>query len=107
MYSHDLTYNLTTADEKKQVLGGEDKLSCNPFILFEQADWTNLDSRLWPRAAAAAKVLWSGNFDADGVKHTLANAQPRMMDWRYREVYLRIRSSRFGAPRTQSSAMLS
>ncbi|RUS18181.1 glycoside hydrolase superfamily, partial [Endogone sp. FLAS-F59071] len=80
VYSYDLTYNLTTADEKKQVLGGEVALWS------EQADWTNLDSRLWPRAAAAAEVLWSGNFDADGVKRTLANAQPRMMDWRYRLV---------------------
>ncbi|KAG0000080.1 hypothetical protein BGZ80_010823 [Entomortierella chlamydospora] len=44
-------------EEAKSVLGGE------ALLWSEQVDDTNLDAKLWPRASAAADVLWSGNSD--------------------------------------------
>ncbi|KAF9207718.1 hypothetical protein BGZ49_010682 [Haplosporangium sp. Z 27] len=43
--------------EAKNVIGGE------ALLWTEQVDDTNLDIKLWPRASAAAEVLWSGNSD--------------------------------------------
>ncbi|KAI8067174.1 glycoside hydrolase superfamily [Gongronella butleri] len=79
VYAYDLTYNLTK-EEEKSVLGGEVALWA------EQVDQTVLDTRLWPRASAAAEVLWSGNKDDDGNKRAVGPAMPRMFDWRYRLV---------------------
>jgi hexosaminidase len=46
---------------------------------------------LWPRAAAAAETLWSGNKGASGRKR-YANATDRLNDWRYRMVARGIRA---------------
>ncbi|KAL0090287.1 glycoside hydrolase family 20 protein [Phycomyces blakesleeanus] len=77
MYIYDITYGLSK-EETKYVLGGECALWS------EQSDETTLDARLWPRAAATAEVLWSGNYDEDGNKRSVDDAMPRMFDWRYR-----------------------
>ncbi|KAF7731941.1 hypothetical protein EC973_007772 [Apophysomyces ossiformis] len=75
--SYDLTFNLT-ADEAKNVLGGEVALWS------EQVDETSLDTRLWPRSSAAAEILWSGRYAQDGKRRNIGDAMPRMFDWRYR-----------------------
>lgn len=62
-----------TADQHKLVMGGQVSLWS------EQADETNLDTLLWPRALAAVEVFWSGNKKGD-----LDNALPRLHDARYR-----------------------
>ncbi|PHZ11626.1 uncharacterized protein RHIMIDRAFT_238293 [Rhizopus microsporus ATCC 52813] len=77
VYSYDLTFNLTET-EAQNVLGGE------VAMWTEQTDGTSLDIRLWPRAAAAAEVLWSGRYDDKGRKRDIGDAMPRMFDWRYR-----------------------
>ena len=47
----------------------------------EQSDSVVLDSKVWPRAAALAELLWSGNKDTSGRK-------------RYREMSQRINEYR-------------
>lgn len=62
------------------VLGGE------VHAWSEQMDPINLDSMVWPRASAAAEVLWSGRRDASGVNRTFADASPRLAELRERMV---------------------
>jgi N-acetyl-beta-hexosaminidase len=62
------------------VLGGEVHLWA------EQTDPSNLDQMLWPRAAAAAEVLWSGSQDADGNGRSQKEAAPRLSEMRERLV---------------------
>ncbi|TVU47896.1 hypothetical protein EJB05_07512 [Eragrostis curvula] len=78
VYDYDILHGLTE-DEATLVLGGEVALWS------EQSDATVLDGRLWPRAAAAAETLWSGNKGASGRKR-YANATGRLNEWRYRMV---------------------
>ncbi|ERN20446.1 beta-hexosaminidase 2 [Amborella trichopoda] len=78
IYDYDITYGLT-AEEAKLVLGGEVALWS------EQADGTVLDPRLWPRTAAFAEAMWSGNRDETGIKR-YAEATDRLNEWRYRMV---------------------
>lgn len=52
----------------------------------EQTDPVNLDDNLWPRAAAAAEVLWSGAKDAEGHNRSQVEASPRLSEWRERMV---------------------
>ncbi|WVZ56038.1 hypothetical protein U9M48_006624 [Paspalum notatum var. saurae] len=78
IYDYDILHGLTE-DEATRVLGGEVALWS------EQSDGAVLDGRLWPRAAAAAETLWSGNKGASGRKR-YANATARLNEWRYRMV---------------------
>ena len=52
----------------------------------EQTDPVNLDDNVWPRAAAAAEVLWSGAKDAEGRNRSQVEASPRLGEWRERMV---------------------
>ena len=52
----------------------------------EQTDPVNLDEVVWPRAAAAAEVLWSGAKDALGKNRSQVEASPRLAEWRERLV---------------------
>ncbi|KAI7901938.1 glycoside hydrolase superfamily [Cokeromyces recurvatus] len=77
IYSYDMTYNLTEK-ESKNVLGGE------VAMWTEQVDSTSLDIRLWPRAAAAAEIMWSGRYDKKNKKRDIGDAMPRIFDWRFK-----------------------
>ncbi|MCJ1483070.1 N-acetyl-glucosamine-6-phosphate deacetylase [Schaereria dolodes] len=65
-------------DQRHLVLGGEVHLWA------ETTDGVNLDSKLWPRAAAAAEVMWSGGKGAAGVNEDvtrrLAEMRERMVE---------------------------
>ncbi|TFK70530.1 N-acetylhexosaminidase [Pluteus cervinus] len=70
-YSFDPVANLT-ASQKDLVLGGQQ------LLWTEQSSPSNLDSIVWPRAAASAEVFWSGP-GGDSAK-----ALPRLHDLAYR-----------------------
>ncbi|KAK7689861.1 hypothetical protein QCA50_006500 [Cerrena zonata] len=70
-YSFDPVANLT-ADEAKLVLGGQH------LLWTEQSGPSNLDSIVWPRAAASAELFWSGP------GHDISDALPRMHDFSFR-----------------------
>ncbi|XP_020100291.1 beta-hexosaminidase 2-like [Ananas comosus] len=84
IYDYDILHGLTD-EEAGRVLGGEVALWS------EQADGTVLDGRLWPRAAAMAEALWSGNRDETGKKR-YAEATDRLNEWRHRMVQRGIRA---------------
>jgi hexosaminidase len=64
------------------VLGGQTSLWC------EQTDSTNFENVIWPRAAAAAELWWTGSANtANGsFPRSSVEAFPRMNDIRYRMV---------------------
>ncbi|CAG8658019.1 3455_t:CDS:2, partial [Paraglomus brasilianum] len=78
IYDYDIDYTLTD-NEKKHVLGAEAALWS------EQSDGVVLDSKVWPRTAALAELLWSGNKDASGRKRYREMAQ-RINEYRERLV---------------------
>ncbi|CAI0556258.1 unnamed protein product [Linum tenue] len=78
VYNYDITHGLSEV-EKGRVLGAEVALWS------EQADGAVLDARVWPRAAAMAEAMWSGNRDEKGIKR-YAEATDRLNEWRYRMV---------------------
>lgn len=69
------------ADSAHLVAGGEVHLWA------EQIDPINFDKQAWPRAAAAAEVLWSGAKDpATGQNRSQVDAAPRLSEFRERLV---------------------
>ncbi|KAF9922875.1 hypothetical protein FBU30_006993 [Linnemannia zychae] len=76
IYGYDFTEGLTAA-EAKHVIGGEVALWS------EQADEHNVDIKMWPRAAAFAELLWSGNRNAQGYKRT-TEMSTRIQEFRER-----------------------
>lgn len=71
-YTFDPIANLSTT-EAKLVLGGQQ------LLWTEQSGPENLDSIVWPRAAASAEVFWSG---PDG--RVVRTALPRLHELGYR-----------------------
>ncbi|CAG8619881.1 5285_t:CDS:2, partial [Ambispora leptoticha] len=78
IYSYDIDFNLT-AEEKKHVIGGEVALWS------EQSDSVVMDAKIWPRTAALAELLWSGNKNEEGKKR-YREMQQRINDYRERLV---------------------
>lgn len=78
IYDYDFTFNLTVP-EAKLVIGAE------VAMWSEQSDATVVDSKVWPRAAALAESLWSGNRNATGFKRYNEFTQ-RINDFRERLV---------------------
>jgi hexosaminidase len=74
IYDYDFTANLTSA-EAKHVLGATAPLWS------EQVDDTVISGKMWPRAAALAELVWSGNRDANGEKRTTEMTQ-RILNFR-------------------------
>lgn len=62
------------------ILGGE------VHIWSELTDPVNWDAVVWPRAAAAGEVLWSGNTDEQGLNRSLVEVSRRLGEWRERMV---------------------
>lgn len=75
IYVYDPYVNITE-DVRHLIEGGE------VHMWSEQTDPVNLDGRVWPRAAAAAEVLWSGPREAG----MLEEASRRLGMWRERVV---------------------
>lgn len=78
-YSFDPTANLTST-EATLVLGGQQLLWA------EQSDPSNMDSIIWPRAAASAELFWTGPIHPNGGPLDGTEALPRLHDLRYRFV---------------------
>ncbi|KAF2759982.1 beta-N-acetylhexosaminidase [Pseudovirgaria hyperparasitica] len=63
IYNYDFTEGLTD-DEKSHVIGASAPLWT------EQVDDTIISQKVWPRAAALAELVWSGNRNGEGKKRT-------------------------------------
>ncbi|KAJ8109784.1 hypothetical protein OPT61_g7208 [Boeremia exigua] len=85
IYSKD-PYEGVPEDLQHLVIGGE------VHMWGEQTDEINLDPMLWPRAAAAAEVLWSGAKDGEGQNRSQIQASPRLSDLRERLVAKGVRA---------------
>lgn len=79
MYSYDPLSGVPD-DKQHLVLGGE------AHMWAEQTDPVNVDRMIWPRAAAAAEVLWSGAKDENGQNRSQIEAAPRLSEMRERLV---------------------
>ncbi|KAG9671044.1 putative cytochrome 52A4, partial [Aureobasidium melanogenum] len=79
MYAYD-PLNGVPANLTHLVLGGE------VHIWSEQTDPVNVDRQVWPRACAAAEVLWSGAKDEHGQNRSQITASPRLSEMRERLV---------------------
>jgi hexosaminidase len=75
MYVYDPLVNIS-AELQGLVEGGE------VLLWSEQTDSQDLDSKVWPRAAAAAEVLWSGIRDGSMIQ----DATRRLGEFRERAV---------------------
>lgn len=80
MYSYDPLQDIA-AESQHLVIGGE------VHAWAEQTDPVNVDRVVWPRAAAAAEILWSGAKDPKtGGNRSQVEAAPRLSDMRERLV---------------------
>jgi hexosaminidase len=75
IYSYNPLVNISE-DLYHLIQGGE------VLLWSEQTDSVDLDAKLWPRAAAAAEVLWSGPRKSTMIDE----AERRLAEWREREV---------------------
>lgn len=91
IYSHDPVAGLSP-QQAELVIGGE------VAVWSETIDPVVLDSLVWPRASAAAEVLWSGRINpATGQNRSQYEAAPRLAEWRERLLARGVRA----APITQ------
>lgn len=74
IYDYDFTEGLS--DEQKKLVVG----SIAP-LWSEQVDDVVISPKMWPRAAALAELVWSGNRDKDGNKRTTELTQ-RILNFR-------------------------
>ncbi|KAJ5641487.1 hypothetical protein N7490_005487 [Penicillium lividum] len=74
IYDYDFLTNLTHT-QAKHILGAEAPLWS------EQVDDVTISNLMWPRAAALAELVWSGNRDANGKKRTTLLTQ-RLLNFR-------------------------
>ncbi|KAJ1643510.1 Glucosamine-6-phosphate isomerase (Glucosamine-6-phosphate deaminase) (GNPDA) (GlcN6P deaminase) [Coemansia asiatica] len=81
IYSYNPLANITDPEKQKLVLGGE-------VALFSaQSDETTVDRYLWPRTAAFAEIMWSGNIDPNtNTTREAIKVAPRLTDQRFRMV---------------------
>ncbi|KAG8628734.1 hypothetical protein KVT40_002599 [Elsinoe batatas] len=79
IYAFDPLSNIP-ANLTSLVIGGE------VHLWGEQADEIDVDRKVWPRAAAAAEVLWSGARDEQGRNRSQVEASPRLAEMRERLV---------------------
>ncbi|KAF2835668.1 glycoside hydrolase family 20 protein [Patellaria atrata CBS 101060] len=79
MYSYDPLHGVPP-EAHHLVVGGE------AHIWAEQTDPVNIDNMVWPRACAAAEVLWSGAKDETGGNRSQTEASPRLSEMRERLV---------------------
>jgi hexosaminidase len=91
MYSYD-PHAGVPVEQQALVLGGE------AHIWAEQTDGVNLDGMVWPRAAAAAEILWSGAKDNLGQNRSQIEAAPRLSDLRERLVGMGIQAEPIQMP---------
>jgi hexosaminidase len=68
IYDYDFTDNLTSI-EAQHIIGAETPLWS------EQVDDTVVSMKMWPRAAALAELVWSGNRNSTGQKRTTEMTQ--------------------------------
>ncbi|KAF8937386.1 hypothetical protein BGZ58_002798 [Dissophora ornata] len=78
IYNYDFTKGLTD-EEAERVIGAE------AAMWSEQTDALVVENKVWPRTAALAELLWSGNRDAEGYKRT-TQLTARIFDYRERMV---------------------
>lgn len=91
IYSHDPMAGLS-AESAKLVIGGETPLWS------ETIDGANLDSIVWPRAAAAGEAWWSGSTEPDtGKNRSIIDVRIRLSEQRERMLSRGVK----GAPITQ------
>ncbi|KAF2278359.1 uncharacterized protein EI97DRAFT_251361 [Westerdykella ornata] len=74
IYNYDFTEGLS--DEQKKLVQG----AIAP-LWAEQVDSVVVSQKMWPRAAALAELVWSGNRDANGNKRTTELTQ-RILNFR-------------------------
>jgi hexosaminidase len=74
------------------VIGGE------AHMWAEQTDPVNVDQMIWPRAAAAAEILWSGAKDVHGANRSQIEAAPRLSEMRERLVAMGVRAEPIQMP---------